>query len=337
MSKEFHLSTDGSSQDDKVERGLAESKRSNTVNENKEERLETRNKDRVRKGVTILVAVAFLVGAVFGIMAICKHMKPIVETTGQEDILDPSVADGDSDQEQQTEAPVLTVSMEELASHNTTADCWVALHGDVYDLTAYAPIHEGGAISITSLAGRDGTDLFDVYHTPHQLLTVQPLKIERLAVANDTLIPCAFDPKCELVMEGLAPVIPPGGDAVVSCASDPNCEIVMEGLGPVIPPGRYTDGNSDQEQQTEAPVLTVSMEQLASHNTVADCWVAFHGDVYDLTTYAPIHEGGAISITSLAGRDGTELFDLYHIPNTLLTVQDRKIGRLAASSDTSTP
>jgi len=56
------------------------------------------------------------------------------------------------------------ISPEELAKHNTKEDSWVALYGEVYDLTAYAEEHPGGAEAIWDVAGQDGTETFEAVH-----------------------------------------------------------------------------------------------------------------------------------------------------------------------------
>ena len=67
------------------------------------------------------------------------------------------------------------ISYEELSKHNTTKDCWVALHGKVYDLTQFASHHPGGSQSILSLAGKDGTSLFSLVHSVNILNRVDHL------------------------------------------------------------------------------------------------------------------------------------------------------------------
>jgi len=42
-----------------------------------------------------------------------------------------------------------TVSSQTMAEHSSPDDCWLALHGKVYDLTEYAPIHPGPSSLIT--------------------------------------------------------------------------------------------------------------------------------------------------------------------------------------------
>jgi len=57
------------------------------------------------------------------------------------------------------------ISMEELAKHNTPQDCWVAIHGKVYDLTEFAEEHPAGEESIHKLGGTDGTEAFATVHS----------------------------------------------------------------------------------------------------------------------------------------------------------------------------
>jgi acyl-lipid (8-3)-desaturase len=55
-------------------------------------------------------------------------------------------------------------SQAEVAVHNTPSDCWLVIHGKVYDVTSYIARHPGGAM-IYVKAGRDCSHLFDSYHT----------------------------------------------------------------------------------------------------------------------------------------------------------------------------
>lgn len=61
------------------------------------------------------------------------------------------------------------VTMEELGQHNTGEDCWVAIHGKVYDLTEFVEEHPAGPQSILELAGQDGTDAFAAVHNKNIL------------------------------------------------------------------------------------------------------------------------------------------------------------------------
>ena len=77
---------------------------------------------------------------------------------------------------------------------------------------------------------------------------------------------------------------------------------------------------------------TILLSELAQHATPEDCWIALHGDVYDLTAYATRHPGGVSLVTSLAGTDGTLEYGRFHPESLLLTVQEFKIGSLLKKS-----
>lgn len=53
------------------------------------------------------------------------------------------------------------VGYEELKTHRSKSDCWMALNGIVYDITDYIKKHPGGAVILDS-AGSDGTVLFSI-------------------------------------------------------------------------------------------------------------------------------------------------------------------------------
>ena len=53
-------------------------------------------------------------------------------------------------------------TLDDIAQHNSNTDCWSALYGEVYDVTAYLPNHPN--TQIISLCGIDGTTLFEINH-----------------------------------------------------------------------------------------------------------------------------------------------------------------------------
>eukprot|EP00892_Ulva_mutabilis_P010816 jgi/Ulvmu1/8106/UM004_0345.1 len=70
-----------------------------------------------------------------------------------------------------------TLSVTEVAKHCTPQDCWVIVHGSVFDVTAYVPRHPGGAM-IYVKAGGDCSQLFDSYHTnPKARIVLEKYKI----------------------------------------------------------------------------------------------------------------------------------------------------------------
>ncbi len=57
-----------------------------------------------------------------------------------------------------------TITMAEVATHNSASDCWSAIDGKVYNLTAWIERHPGGAVVIKALCGKDGSAGFNGQH-----------------------------------------------------------------------------------------------------------------------------------------------------------------------------
>lgn len=69
------------------------------------------------------------------------------------------------------------ISREELQKHNSADDCWLLLHGEVYDLTKFSKNHPGGAYIIQKYAGKDATDSFQVFHPREKLNTFKQFRV----------------------------------------------------------------------------------------------------------------------------------------------------------------
>lgn len=51
-----------------------------------------------------------------------------------------------------------------VASHNTPSDCWTAVNGSVYDVTAWISKHPGGKQAIIGTCGKDSSAYFNGQH-----------------------------------------------------------------------------------------------------------------------------------------------------------------------------
>lgn len=74
-----------------------------------------------------------------------------------------------------------------------------------------------------------------------------------------------------------------------------------------IPP-QVTQNSSTTETTTqtapakETPVVSgITLAELQTHNSKSDCWVVYKGEVYDVTTFLPIHPGGVQAISRYCG------------------------------------
>lgn len=57
------------------------------------------------------------------------------------------------------------ISTEELSRHATKEDCWLAVHGKVYDVSRFLMHHPGGPRVIEQYAGRDCSAAYERNHT----------------------------------------------------------------------------------------------------------------------------------------------------------------------------
>lgn len=87
-------------------------------------------------------------------------------------------------------------SHEELAKHTTEADCWVAIHGSVYNVSGWAARHPGGVEILLSYAGQDASDQFELFHPPEVAKKLRPFLRGRLEARR---------PPAALVQWGLGP------------------------------------------------------------------------------------------------------------------------------------
>jgi cytochrome b involved in lipid metabolism len=54
-----------------------------------------------------------------------------------------------------------------------------------------------------------------------------------------------------------------------------------------------------------------------------------HGGVYDLTTYARVHPGGARNVTDWCGTRATQPYSMFHERPLLTQVQSKEVGVLS--------
>jgi len=79
-----------------------------------------------------------------------------------------------------TTTTMRTFSLSEVSIHNSTGDCWLVIHGKIYDVTDFIPSHPGGN-AILQGCGADATDLYETRlmgsGTPHSQNAMDLLSI----------------------------------------------------------------------------------------------------------------------------------------------------------------
>ncbi|KAL9555435.1 hypothetical protein MBANPS3_002345 [Mucor bainieri] len=63
-------------------------------------------------------------------------------------------------------------TIEEVAKHRVDTDCWIVIHGKVYDVTDFLQEHPGGKKVLLKVAGTDASKQFDAYHNASVLQNI---------------------------------------------------------------------------------------------------------------------------------------------------------------------
>ena len=82
--------------------------------------------------------------------------------------------------------PVTVHSLNDVAEHNQQVDCWMAIHGQVYDLTTYLPQHPTALSLILPSCGLEASHAFDTKNRgrPHSDVADELLKHYQIGVLN---------------------------------------------------------------------------------------------------------------------------------------------------------
>lgn len=84
----------------------------------------------------------------------------------------------------------------------------------------------------------------------------------------------------------------------------------------------------------EASGETISLEEVARHDSEDDCWMAIEGKVYDITDYIPKHPTPASILIPWCGEDATEGmrtkgYGRDHSPAAREMLEEYRLGDLA--------
>ncbi len=248
-------------------------------------------------------------------------------------------------------APVASFTLTDVASHALAASCWVTISGNVYDFTVFLTTHSGGSGVLTPLCGKDGTATFTGQHSGSsaaKLVTLQAyLKGTLDAAGAAPAAPSGFTASevsahslaadCWVTIAGnvydLTAFLTThsGGAGAISpvCGSDGTTTFYTRhgnsAGGKLGVLSAYLKGAlvgyvaAALPSQPAAPTVEAvkgggeyTMDEVAAHNTAGDCWTVINGGVYGLSTWIPVHPGGAGVVAMMCGTDGTGAYNGKH-------------------------
>jgi cytochrome b involved in lipid metabolism len=267
------------------------------------------------------------------------------------------------------------VTLEELAMHDTTDDCWVLFFDTVYNMTDYAYQHPGpGETVIHPYCGTNGTMAYAGAHPESLLLSVEneiigPLEETTLAPVEtptpsptpppvETTAPSPFGVTLEELamhdtaddcwvlfydtvydMTDYAYQHPGPGETVIHPYCGDNGTTAYMGVHQKGLLSKVEDEILGPLESTTNPTQppvnspSISFQELTTHDSPEDCWVAYYAVVYDMTGYAYIHPGPAdAAIHPWCGKDGTNAFQFFHDESLLASVKNEYVGNLVSSS-----
>eukprot|EP00012_Vannella_robusta_P008534 CAMPEP_0206204830 /NCGR_PEP_ID=MMETSP0166-20121206/13801_1 /ASSEMBLY_ACC=CAM_ASM_000260 /TAXON_ID=95228 /ORGANISM="Vannella robusta, Strain DIVA3 518/3/11/1/6" /LENGTH=416 /DNA_ID=CAMNT_0053624619 /DNA_START=457 /DNA_END=1707 /DNA_ORIENTATION=+ len=247
---------------------------------------------------------------------------------------------------------------EEVAKHNSAEDLWVVIDGKVVDVTAFQRKHPGGEEVLLDMAGRDASAAFeDVGHSDDAKALLQtfvlgtindePSEGEQEGVENvvSKTEEEIKEEQATAPVEETTEILRTGDESMEKGDADAAfAEAQAEGLAAAIDQqieeNLQAENQPDQpeEQDNEAPApsseekkvdktTVYSMEEVAKHTSVDDCWLVINGKVVDVTSYLDSHPGGDDVLLEAAGTDATEEFeDIGHSDDAIEQMEKFVIG-----------
>ncbi|XP_067001496.2 uncharacterized protein [Anabrus simplex] len=89
---------------------------------------------------------------------------------------------------------------------------------------------------------------------------------------------------------------------------------------------------SEPTKKTSSPAI-VSLEEVAWHDNIADCWIVLYDRVYDITSFLSEHPGGEEILVEYAGRDATLAFNGIGHGAAMLQVLDKYLVGVLPESE----
>lgn len=69
------------------------------------------------------------------------------------------------------------------------------------------------------------------------------------------------------------------------------------------------NSTSTKSASTNTPTQAYTIDDVAKHSSVGNCWLIINNNVYDVSSYLGQHPGGASTIIPYCGKEATHAFD----------------------------
>ena len=227
------------------------------------------------------------------------------------------------------------IPLSEVARHNKPHDCWIAISGEVYDLTDFLQHHPEQRNSILAWAGRDATPMFN--KIPGRFPSKQWME---------------FYMRPEFSTGKVGPEAPV--DAIIRELRElhdelrrlegPSKEDIEAAKTAVKVPGK-TDAPTLSEESRFPKLAEISAgkdlpffsrAEVAKHNTAEEPYMIIHNRVYNLKPLLGSHPGGDDILMSKAGTDCTKDFEVFEHSEKARVQRDRDmlVGQLVPAENT---
>lgn len=96
-----------------------------------------------------------------------------------------------------------TYTLADVATHNTSSNCWVIINNNVYNLTSFIASHSGGSAVIIAQCGKNGTAAFNSGpHNANTLNAISSFLLGTVATVSPILTSLNVTPKTPSILIG---------------------------------------------------------------------------------------------------------------------------------------
>jgi hypothetical protein len=246
--------------------------------------------------------------------------------------------------------PTTSYTIGQIRPHNVATDCWSAVSGGVYDLTAWIAVHPGGQAVVKGMCGIDATVAFLAQHrgdaNPIAILeqfkigifdpTVPPVENKYTLAQvklHNTGADCWSIVRTNVYDLTTWIVAHPGGQAVITgmCGLDATTAYLgqhQNSQTALATLEQFKIGLLDDSTPPPPADQKYTLAQVKLHNTPGDCWSIVKTNVYDLTSWINAHPGGPAFIKAMCGINATTAYLGQHQNSqaALAALEQFKIG-----------